>query len=116
MNGQMTFDFYQEDHTAAFDTCVKNWEDTLNKMIWSFQQLVHDDYDALYHHGNPKYDWVKLDEQYVDPVTGKKEDAFQMVDTNPEEHWYDMKGHNLHEERIQEGLELFGKYYRNLWD
>jgi hypothetical protein len=39
-----------------------------------------------------------------------------MVDKNPDEHWYDHIGHQLHEARIQEGLELFGKYYRNLWD
>jgi hypothetical protein len=39
-----------------------------------------------------------------------------MVDKNPGAHWYDAEGHLLHEERIQEGLELFGKYYRSLWD
>jgi hypothetical protein len=39
-----------------------------------------------------------------------------MVDENPGEHWYDIVGHQLHEERIQEGLELFGKHLRDLWD
>jgi hypothetical protein len=44
------------------------------------------------------------------------EDTFQMVDKDPEAHWYDAEGHLLHEAKIQEGLELFGKYFRNLWD
>jgi hypothetical protein len=44
------------------------------------------------------------------------EDTFQMVDKNPESHWTDFNGMRLHQERIQEGLELFGKYYQNLWD
>jgi hypothetical protein len=44
------------------------------------------------------------------------EDKFQMVDKNPTEHWYDGVGHLKHEERIKEGLDLFGKYYRSLWD
>ena len=39
-----------------------------------------------------------------------------MIDNNPEEHWFDANGHAEHVKRIQEGLDLFGKYYRNLWD
>ena len=39
-----------------------------------------------------------------------------MVDKNPTEHWYDIVGHQKHDERIQEVLELFGKFFRTLWD
>jgi hypothetical protein len=39
-----------------------------------------------------------------------------MVDKNPKEHWYDHIGSQEHEKRIQEGLELFGKHFRDLWD
>jgi hypothetical protein len=44
------------------------------------------------------------------------ENTFKMIDDNPEEHWYDRDGHQLHEDRIQEGLDLFGKHFRSLWD
>jgi hypothetical protein len=44
------------------------------------------------------------------------EPLYRMVDKNPNEHWYDSLGHDLHNERIQEGLELFGKHFRDLWD
>lgn len=113
---QLSFDFYSETHDDSYAEGVKRWNEIMDKMIWSFQQLVSEDYDSLYHHGDPKYDFVKSNIQYPNPITGKMENTFQMVDTNPTEHWYDHVGHTLHEERIQEGLELFGKYYRALWD
>lgn len=113
---QDSFDFYKESHNEAFEIACERWNVILDKMIWSFEQLVKDDYDSLYHHGDAKFDWVKTDKLYPNPVTGKMEATFQMVDKNPEEHWYDHVGHQLHEERMQEGFELFGKYYRSLWD
>jgi hypothetical protein len=113
---QDSFDFYKESHNEAFDAGCKRWEEVLDKMIWSFQQLVLDDYDKKYHHGEAKYDWVETNEQFPNPITNKLEKTYRMVDKNPTEHWYDHVGHQLHEERIQEGLELFGKYYRALWD
>lgn len=113
---QDSFDFYKETHNEAFDAGCKKWEEILNKMIWSFQQILLDDYENQYHHGKPEYDWVKSDQTYTNPINGKVEGTFQMIDKNPGEHWTDYEGMRKHEERIQEGLELFGKYYRHLWD
>lgn len=113
---QECFDFYKESYDEAFDIGVKRWQETLDKMIWSFQQIVFDDYDDKYHHGDMELDWVKTDEKYFNPITNTNEDLYKMVDKDPDKHWYDQEGHSLHEERIQEGLELFGKYYRSLWD
>lgn len=113
---QHCFDFYQETHNVAFEEACKRWDVILDKMIWSFEQLLKDEYDQLYHHGNPEYDWVESDKTYPNPISGKMEKTYQMVDKNPDEHWYDAEGHQLHEERIREGLELFGKYYQSLWD
>jgi hypothetical protein len=113
---QGSFDFYKETHNEAFDEACKRWDEILDKMIWSFQQLAIDDYDSKYHHGKAELDWIESDKTYPNPITGKIEKTYQMVDKNPDEHWYDVEGHELHEQRIREGLELFGKYYRNLWD
>jgi hypothetical protein len=113
---QDSFDFYKEDTDNLFNERVKEWDKTLDKMIWSFQQIADGDYDSKYHHGEAKFDWVESDKTYPNPVTGVLEPTYQMVDKNPDEHWYDHVGHKLHEERIQEGIELFGKYYRSLWD
>ena len=115
-DAQESFDFYKETVNENFDKKCQEWDMILDKMIWSFQQIALEDYDDKYHHGKAEYDFVKTEKQYPNPVTGKMEDTFQMVDKNPEEHWYDHVGHQLHEQRIQEGLELFGKYFRALWD
>ena len=113
---QDSFDFYKENINELFNERVKEWDKTLDKMIWSFQQLADGDYDSKYHHGEAKYDWKETDKLYPNPITGVMEPTYQMVDKNPGEHWYDHVGHQIHEDRIQEGLELFGKYYRSLWD
>jgi hypothetical protein len=113
---QHCFDFYSSTHDEAFDIACKRWDEILDKIIWSFEQILKDNYDQLYHHGSPKYDWVESDKTYTNPISGKVEKTYQMVDTNPDEHWYDFEGHQLHEQRMQEGFELFGKYYRSLWD
>lgn len=114
MDRNYVFEFIQEDENEVFDKLCQEWENTLDKMIWSFQQIVDDSYDDKYHHGHIKFGWKPI--VITNPTTGVVEEMYEMVDENPDEHWYDYVGHQLHEERIQEGLELFGKYYRNLWD
>ena len=113
---QECFDFYKESHKEAFEIACERWDEILDKMIWSFKQLMDDDYSSQYHHGKSEYDFVESDKLYPNPISGKMEKTYQMVDKNPDDHWYDHEGHMLHEERIKEGLELFGKYYRSLWD
>jgi hypothetical protein len=113
---QDSFDFYKENVNEYFEDRCKEWENVLDKMIWSFQQLIDDDYEGKYRHGKSEYDWVKTDKTYPNPVTGKVEATYQMIDKQPSEHWTDYEGIRMHEQRIQEGLDLFGKYFRNLWD
>jgi hypothetical protein len=115
-DSQDSFDFYKETHNESFEEGCKRWDEVLDKMIWSFQQLAIEEYDTEYHHGKQEYDWVKTDKQYPNPISGKMEATYQMVDKHPDQRWYDHIGHQMHEDRIQEGLELFGKYYRALWD
>ena len=116
-DNNLVFDFIKEDDTEVFDQLCESWDEVLDKMIWSFLQLsIEDDYDNKYHHGKIETDWVESDYTYTDPITGKIEKTYQMVDKNPDGHWYDHIGIQEHEKRIQEGLELFGKHFRDLWD
>jgi hypothetical protein len=55
-------------------------------MIWSFEELNKDDWERQY------------------------------FEENPDEMKWDKDGWTKHNERIQNGLTLFGKYFRNLWD
>lgn len=117
MDNNYCFDFIKEDEHEVFDRLCQKWDEIFDKMIWSFQQLsIDSDYDNKYHHGKAEFEWIKSEHTYTDPITGKTEKTYQMRDKNPGSHWYDHVGHALHDERIQEGLELFGKYFRNLWD
>lgn len=117
MDSNFCFDFIKEDENEVFDQLCKNWDEVLDKMIWSFLQLsIESDYDNKYHHGKMETDWVESDHTYTNPSTGKVEKTYRMVDKNPNGHWYDHVGHMLHEKRIQEGLDLFAKHYRSLWD
>jgi hypothetical protein len=48
---QDSFDFYKETHQESWEIAAKRWDETLDKMIWSFEQLLKGDYDDKYYHG-----------------------------------------------------------------
>ena len=116
MDRNYCFDFIKEDENIVFDEKCEKWNEVFDKMIWSFQQIVDDESDHKYFHGTPDFRFEKSDITYPNPITGKIQETYQLIDKNPGEHWYDSVGRKIHEERIQEGLELFGKHYRSLWD
>ena len=113
IDGQLVFDFIHDDKDEVFDKRVNEWDAIMDKMIWSFQQVLDGDYDDKYQHGTSEYVWVD-GPSWTDPVTGETHNTH--ISKNIGDSWFDIVGHQLHEERIQEGLELFGKYYRSLWD
>lgn len=77
---QLQFPFMDEDHDAAFARGEARWLEVMDKMIWSFEQIISEDsltsdVPAGYHGSAENY-----------------------------------------QRAIQEGIDLFAKYYRNLWD
>lgn len=116
LDSNYCFDFITDDEQAVFNKLCANWEDALDKMIWSFQQLIDDEYGSAYYHGDIDVEWKLSPFKYPNPITGVMEETYEMVDRNPDSHWYDTVGATMHDQRIQEGLDLFGKYYRSLWD
>lgn len=112
---QESFDFYKDSYDDAMELGIKRWEEILDKMIWSFQQLIFESHEHKYHHGEPNYKFKKTNHKYHNPFTNKVEDTYTLENQN-KEYWFDKTGYMLHSERIQEGIELFGKYYQNLWD
>lgn len=71
-SAQHCFDFYAEGDDLADQAGHQQWVDIIDQMIWSFEQIVDDNY------------YINFDRQY--------------------------------HQKIQTGLELFGRYYLNLWD
>ena len=87
------------------DNFHKRWEWVLNEIIWTFEQL-HPDYDweDEYRSGKIDYQLVKMDNGMSEMVKGPNNT-----------YTCDYEGMKLHQEKINNGLRLFGKYYQNLW-
>jgi len=92
---QLSFDFYSEGDNAAWEAGHQQWTEILDKMIWSFRQVLDDDWQEKYCKKAP------LISNEIGTITGGD---------------YDWDCWKKYEERIQEGLDLFGQYYRGLWD
>ena len=86
------------------------WDWVMNEMIWAFEQL-NTDWEAQYHTGN--YDLRSVACEWDE--NGKPK-MYPMEDGPNHTAQFDQEGHKKHNERIQRGLILFGKYYRGLWD
>lgn len=83
---------------------IKRWNSILDKMIWSFTQ-VNEDWERKFWSGRFDTKWKKLENGMGEMVNGPKHTAK-----------YDRKGAAAYGARIQEGIDLFAKYYFNLWD
>lgn len=83
----------------------------MHEMIWAFEQLIDDDNDAQFHSGISDYKSVpcEWDED------GKAK-MYRMEQGPNHTAVFDSEGFDKHHERINNGLRLFGKYYRGLWD
>ena len=68
------------------------WEWILKELIWTFEHIVDEEWREKFWHG--EMDW----------------------DDDKSTFWVDHDGMKEVEERISNGLRLFGKYYRGLWD
>ena len=85
------------------DEKQKEWEDILDKMIWSFEHF-NDHIDPIF---SDDYDhrWKVTEEEGGTLFSPLNETG--TIDYTPVEE---------HRARVQEGLDLFAKYYVNLWD
>lgn len=76
----------------------RRWDWILDEMIWAFEQLNDDDHEA------PFFDHSKA------------RDPKDSLDKQVRKIKVDRVGLKKHNERLDNGLRLFGKYFRALWD
>lgn len=74
----------------------KRWEWVMSEMIWTFEQL------------QPDCDW---EDQYYDKTKMHKIGGKRGFEIGT----LDEVAHKAHQDRITNGLRLFGKYYQGLW-
>lgn len=97
----------------------KRWEWILDEMTWAFEQLQPDcDWEKLYTSGVIDYISEPVPGTgYINPTTGEEEDTnYRFVEGPNHTYQADYDGIRRHEERIDRGVQLFGKYFRKLWD
>jgi hypothetical protein len=90
----------------------KRWDWILDEMIWAFEQLADDDWEAQFHTGTSDIIWVPSKELDAKgkPLT------YEMKSGPKDTRKWDKKGYMKHSARIDNGTRLFGKYFRALWD
>ena len=98
----------RENEWDTDDNFFKRWDYVMDQMIWSFEQMNPDyDWEAQYHSGVSDFRFVKTE---PDSMTRR------MVEGPNHTAVFDAEGHKKHSDKIDNGLRLFGKYYRGLWD
>ena len=81
----------------------------IGEMIWAFEQLCDDDAEEKFWIVKPKADWEDMKRPFEE---GEKAREMKWLVHGE----LDTEGLKAHNERIQRGLTLFGKYFRTLWD
>jgi len=88
------------------DNLHKRWDWVLNEMIWAFEQLIDENNDSQFYSGTADIYFEKCDDG----------DNYVMKKGPNHTQEFDDEGYQKHQERIQNGLRLFAKYYQSLWD
>ena len=111
---QQCFEFYRDE-----DLCKQNiqcdvhdrWNWVIDEMIWAFEQLQPDvDWEAQYTSGEIDWKTKKSEKTY------NGEEVYEMVNGPKHTYKVDYDAMQKHQDRIDNGLRLFGKYFCSLWD
>ena len=86
-------DKFNDDGTSD-DKFFKRWDWILDEMIWTFEQKCKD----------------KWEDDYYGPYIDNPEGGLGYFE------WIDRDGLKTHQDRMNNGFRLFGKYFENLWD
>lgn len=97
---------------AEFEKNHEDWYKTLDKMIFSFHELANE---------NPNDPINIFYDKYVPEMLFSKDKdycitKFLYSKKDEEERKIHEERHDEYEKKIQNGLNLFAKYFRDLWD
>lgn len=101
----------RENEWDSDDNLHKRWDYVLDEMIWAFEQLNDDTWENQYHTGERD-----LQSEVCEWDENGKPKLYRMIEGPNHTSKFDSEGHKKHNDRINRGLVLFGKYYRGLWD
>jgi hypothetical protein len=87
------------------DTHHARWTWVLDEMIWAFHQKNYD-WEEQYYSGESDVYFEDAEEEGYKVMKRGPNDTFRV----------DRAAMKVHQERMNNGFRLFGKYYENLWD
>jgi len=94
-----------DDNHWVDDTHHERWEWVMDEMIWAMEQL-NTDWESQYWSGEFDMQWKEADENGMS----------EMYEGPNHTAKCDWDAHKKHDRRIENGLRLFGTYFRGLWD
>lgn len=104
---ELEFDGHEQYEKDSWDITHRRWEWVLNEMIFAFEHLIDDSWEEAYRSGH-------IDMKFEPCEDNPK--LSRMVDGPNHTYECDYDGMKKVYDRIDNGLKLFGKYYRSLWD
>jgi hypothetical protein len=107
----------------------ERWDWIMGEMIWAFEQMNDDDSDDQFYKGETEILWQAIDandnpigpphrlgERPKDLDENDSDLMYRLVKGPNDTRTTDFEGLKKHHERIDNGLRLFGRYFRALWD
>lgn len=85
----------------------KRWDYVLDEMIWAFGQ-VNLDWKKQFFSGDV--------DRYFEEISVEGETLYEWKPGPNHTFKIDYEGMKIHEDRMQNGFRLFGKFFQNLWD
>jgi hypothetical protein len=99
------------------DNVHKRWKWVMGEMIWAFEQLVNEEAEDQFHTGDIDIKWTPVDVNGNELTEDAEGIKYYRLDKGPNDtHIFDEAGFEAWNDRVGNGLKLFGKYYRGLWD
>lgn len=114
-NEDVPENLWRPENTGDWDTDEfwhDRWGYVLEAIIWSFEQIhpEGEDWEDQFFSGEADYDFSTCQEQ---DENGQQ--LFKIKHGPNHTLQFDAEGHTAYSKRIDNGLRLFGKYYRSLW-
>jgi len=108
----------QKENGEVSDNHFKRWDYVLDEMIWSFREIANGmPGEEEFSTGEREIIWTPVDEKGNEVSEDYDGVKYYRMDKGPNDtSHFDKKGFDKYNERINNGLRLFGKYYRSLWD
>jgi hypothetical protein len=110
-DNQKCFEFYHEDKEERKYNVHDRYEWALDEMIFAFEHLIDDSWEEKYRSGEMDH--------YSEPCKwdeNGKPTLYQMKEGPNHTYKCDYAGLAEEWKRVDNGLRLFGKYFRTLWD